>query len=580
MRRISFGIGSWSLATRQFLLLFLATFLMLGFLAYDNYQKAATLFREQMLDDSWKLIARTNDYIDSYLDNGQNILLLLSDRTDLLTAGDKEAEDYLRSVAGYNSTIVKSLYMIRSDGKVYSNAQLTYDIVGNPALPELYEQSQQNYGASAVSQPYPSPLSGRTVAISRPMTEQGRGVVGVAVVELDLEKLRSKLAELTSGGYQAFLLQSDKGNVVTFDPDSDMLPHKPRTYMPELPDDFAAAMFALPAGTSDSQGADGRLTVVKSGMNRLGWSLIVFIKDRYFHASIIRLYDNYKSAAVIWTAVLLIVTFAMSKYLTRPIRILAAKMDRVRDMEVLPRITVDRRDEIGRLARSYQSMMERIRILLNETKQMEQRKKELELKVLQSQIAPHFLYNTLACIGSLARQHKTDEVKETIRSLVGLLSLSFDRTNEFVTVAEELEGLRMYLQIQNIRYGSKFQCVTNVPAEAAQTPILKLTLQPIVENAIFHGIMPRRGNGTIFIRATIRRGVLRFYVRDDGVGMDAEAARRLLGDPLNPAPKERFTGIGLSNVHDRLRLHYGEPYGLRIKSVKEIGTIVCIQLPF
>ncbi|WJH34912.1 sensor histidine kinase [Paenibacillus sp. CC-CFT747] len=226
-------------------------------------------------------------------------------------------------------------------------------------------------------------------------------------------------------------------------------------------------------------------------------------------------------------------------------------------------------------------MMERVRNLLLETKQMEERKKELELKMLQSQIAPHFLYNTLACIGSLARQHRTEEVKETIRSLVGVLSFSFDKSSEFVTVEEELAGLHQYMQIQKTRYGEKFEFVSEVDPDVLSSPILKLTLQPIVENAIFHGIVPntQTPNGRITLRASVRRGRLRFLIRDNGVGIEPERLARVLTERTGRASKERFTGIGMANVHDRLRLHYGAPYGLRIGSVKGCGTVVSITIP-
>ena len=130
-------------------------------------------------------------------------------------------------------------------------------------------------------------------------------------------------------------------------------------------------------------------------------------------------------------------------------------MDRLNDVQVLAKLTVTRRDEIGRLMQSYNAMLDRIQSQLQKTKSAEKQKKEYELKMLRSQIAPHFLYNTLACISSLAKQQRIDEVRETIRSLVKLLSFSFDKESEYVSVEEELEGLRMYMHIQQVRYGDK-----------------------------------------------------------------------------------------------------------------------------
>ncbi|MBB6732947.1 sensor histidine kinase [Cohnella zeiphila] len=581
MRRLYDWYRNWSLATRQFLFLFVATSVFFGFLAWNNYHRAADLFKRQMVADSNLLIARTNQFLDSYLDNSKNLLLLLSADKKLIASGsEQDISDSLRSLAATNSQFVKTLYLIRPDGRVFSNSQVNYEIMGNPELPDLYRRSQQNFGALVVSQPYDSPLSGRTVALSRPILEGSR-VLGVAVLELDLDKLNQQISELTSNAYETYVISSDQDRIVAFDRDNSILPQRPRSYHDELPDDFVARLIGLPHTTSELDSSAGRLVVIKSGQNRLGWTLNVLIKEHYFYQNVSRLFDNYKTAALIWLVILFAMAFTMSRYFTRPIRLLSAKMDRVRAIEVIPAIQVTRQDEIGRLAMSYNAMMERIRALLQETKQMEARKKELELKVLQSQIAPHFLYNTLACIGSLARQHRVTEVRETIRSLVGVLSFSFDKTSAFLPVRDELEGLSMYMQIQNIRYGDKFKLVQDIDPSVLDGSILKLTLQPILENAIFHGIVPDSGSGGVIrIRASVRRERLRFFVRDDGVGMPQEKRRTVLTEPSSGASRERFSGIGMSNVHDRLRLYYGKPFGLRVGSAPGAGTVVCITVPF
>ncbi|MBM7567749.1 sensor histidine kinase [Paenibacillus sacheonensis] len=581
MNRLYRWYRRWSLATRQFLFLFIVTFAFFILLAWNNYHKAADLFKDQMVSDSEILIARTNQFLDTYLDNSRNVLLLLSTDTKLLREGDgRKLSDSLRYIAENNSTFVKTLYIIRKDGKVFSSSQVNYEIIGNPHLSAIYDKSQQTYGAAVVSQPYVSPLSGQTVAISRPVNDDNGAMIGVAVVELDIDKLNQKITELTSGTYQTFVIMSDKDKVVTFDRDSVMLPQRPASYHEDLPESFVGQLADLPITASELGGQTGKLVVVKSGENRLGWTLLVLIKDRYFYQNVIRLFDNYKTAAAIWFVVLLFMAFAMSRYMTKSVRTLAAKMDRVHDMGVIPSLVVKREDEIGRLAQSFNAMMERIRNLLMETKQMEERKKLLELKVLQSQIAPHFLYNTLACIGSLAKQHRTEEVKETIRSLVGVLSLSFDKTSEYITVEEELEGLNMYMQIQKIRYGDKFTYVQEVDAEALSCDILKLTLQPILENAVFHGVVPSRGgDGFIRVRGSVRKGKLRFFIRDNGVGMERSKLLKALQERSPERSDGQFTGIGMANVHHRLRLRYGDAYGLRIGSLPNAGTVVCITIP-
>lgn len=571
-------IRKWSMATKQFWFLFIAMFVLFFFLAYNNYNRAAALFKSQIIADTMTQMARTNQYLDSYLDTGQNILLLISTQTGLLKSSqERDISEFLRSIADANSTIVKTLYIVRSDGKVFSSSQVFYDVLGNEELPKLYEQAKMNYTAM-VSQPYISLQSGPTVAIARPMLNNWNERVGVAVVEFDLEKLYRNMAEISLQN-QTFVLLSDKNNVVLYGKDSELLPAD-SGYPVGLPEPFAAHLGALPVGTSGYEGPAGPLVTLKSGQNRLGWSLILIIKESFFYQNIVVLYQDYKTVGTAMLILLLIMAYVMSRFSTRPIRMLALRMDRVHDMLVVPNLTVRRQDEIGRLASSFNAMMERIRMLMVETKEVEARKKELELKVLQSQISPHFLYNTLACIGSLARQQRIGEVSATIGALVEVLTFSFDKTSEFVRVEDELNGLRQYVYIQKTRYGDRFRYIEHVTEEAKSLSILKLTLQPLVENAIFHGILPERREGCITIRGDVRRGVLRLVVRDNGTGMDAAALAKVLEDGRRmEGAKDHFTGIGLPNVHERIRLRFGKPYGLRIRSRPGTGTVIVITLP-
>ncbi|UUZ94825.1 sensor histidine kinase [Paenibacillus sp. P25] len=245
----------------------------------------------------------------------------------------------------------------------------------------------------------------------------------------------------------------------------------------------------------------------------------------------------------------------------------------------MPYIAVTREDEIGRLARSYNAMMERIQLLVQEIKEAESRKQQFELKMLQSQIAPHFLYNTLACIGSLAKQHKTDAVRDTIKSLVGLLSFSFDKKSEYVTLAEELEGLAMYVHIQQMRYGDKFKLQMEAAPETLGCKMLKLTLQPLVENAIFHGLAPLKRPGLIRVRTRLVRMKVVITVRDNGTGMNSEQLENVFSERRKAPSRHRFTGLGVMNVQERIRLHYGQEYGLKIASRPETGTLIRIESP-
>ncbi|MBD2867372.1 cache domain-containing sensor histidine kinase [Paenibacillus arenilitoris] len=571
--------GRLGLATKQFIYLFIVTLLLVMVLAWRNLNEAESLLRNQVVRDAELLVGRTNQYIDASLDNVENMLLLLSTRADLLEPGNEEqAFDTLRKFANYNNSLAKSLYIIRADGQVLANTQVYYEIIGNPKLPELYELALQNYGAINVSEPYYSPMSGHTLAYVLPVTDEKKQVKGVVAAELNLDSLTERIAPMI---YQSYILFSKDGNIINrLDSRDKLLPIRQGEFPPVLQDGFRERLSDLKVGVSSIRGvSDKPLVAVKTTTNRLGWSLAAFIEEEYFYKDLQQLNYNYRTASVVWVIILLFSAFLLSRSFTNPIRRFVEKMDRLNDVQVVAKLPVTRKDEIGKLTQSYNAMLERIQSLLQKTKSAEEQKKEYELKMLRSQIAPHFLYNTLACISSLARQQRTDEVRETIRSLVKLLAFSFDKQSEYVSIEEELEGLRMYMHIQQVRYGEQYRYRLDLDPGLHAYRILKLTLQPLVENALFHGIAPRNG-GQITIKGRLERGIIRLYVRDDGVGMSCGEARRLLDEEREQErSKYRFTGIGLRNVHERIRIHYGEPYGLRIGSARGAGTVIRVAIP-
>ncbi|MDD9269744.1 histidine kinase [Paenibacillus sp. GCM10023248] len=574
------------MVAKHFLFLSIGTLVLLGGLGWINLREAEDLFRKQVVSDAQIIIDRTNLYMNAYLDNVQNILMLISTRDDLLNEGmEKEAADVLRSYANMNRTLYKSIYLVRADGGVISNSQTTFEIVGNPQIPLLLAKAKQTYGMF-ITEPYQSPMSGKTVAFVLPIPSGStKSLKGIAVVEIDLVQLTNLLAQFMNTKNQTFAIITNKRNVVhSFDsglPLSSyrLLPYNTSVFPPELDTGFVEQIAELPLGASEIEGPQGDLVAVKSGLNNLGWHFIAFYENSFFYQNIRSLYRNFSTAGVFWIFIVLASTYMISRYITLPVRTLVAKMDRVRDMEVLHSIHATGNDEIGRLARSYNAMMERIHLLMHETKEAERRKKQFELKMLQSQIAPHFLYNTLACISSLAKQHKIVEVRETIKALVGLLSFSFDKSTEFVTLEDELEGLRMYAYIQKVRYGDKFTMEIDAAPETLSQTMLKLTLQPLVENAIFHGLVPLKRTGTIRIRTKCVKDKLVITIRDNGLGMNREQLDSLFTERHKAPSKHRFTGIGIMNVHERIGLHFGAGYGLSIFSLPEVGTMIRIELP-
>ncbi len=202
------------------------------------------------------------------------------------------------------------------------------------------------------------------------------------------------------------------------------------------------------------------------------------------------------------------------------------------------------------------------------------------MKALQSQITPHFLYNTFDMIIWLAEACKTNEVIDVTRAFSSFFRVSLSRGREWITVSEEMEHVRSYLIIQKIRYRDILDYAIDVDEDVLERKMLKLLLQPLVENALYHGIKNKRGKGRIEIKGSRSGSAMRFTVTDNGCGMEPERLAHVLEqiDP-NYASEELSDVYGLYSVTRRLRLYYGEEASISIESEWQKGTVVSLFLP-
>jgi two-component system, sensor histidine kinase YesM len=225
-------------------------------------------------------------------------------------------------------------------------------------------------------------------------------------------------------------------------------------------------------------------------------------------------------------------------------------------------------------------MIEEIQKLIDMVYREQQGKRETELKMLQEQIKPHFLYNTLDTIQWMAKEHGAGDIVEVVGALTSLFRIGLSRGKEMVSVSDELEHVRSYLVIMKARYEDKFDFTLSVDDATLHCMVLKLTLQPLVENAIYHGIKERRGHGTIRVSAAARDDMLVLGVRDDGVGMTPEKLADVRAHLTAPhTPDEGGSGYGVHNVHERIQLSFGTRYGLRFESTPGGGTTVEVLHP-
>lgn len=276
-------------------------------------------------------------------------------------------------------------------------------------------------------------------------------------------------------------------------------------------------------------------------------------------------------------AVALFFSRFVAKSITLPIQRLCDSMERVQEGDFsVSDIVVDSENEIGSLTKSFNVMTQRIHELMAQNIREQEAKRKSELKALQSQINPHFLYNTLDSIIWMAEGKKNEEVVLMTASLARLLRQSISNEDELVSIGQEIEYARGYLTIQKMRYKDKLEFRIEVEPSILNIRLIKLVLQPVIENAIYHGLKYKESRGLLLVKGFMKNGNAVLQVIDDGVGMDQETL-----DHIYERHKVDYhsNGVGIYNVQKRLQLYYGNEYGIVYESKPGEGTTATITIP-
>jgi len=272
------------------------------------------------------------------------------------------------------------------------------------------------------------------------------------------------------------------------------------------------------------------------------------------------------------------VSFWVSAGIARPIVKLRRLMEEAETGNLDVRFPDAPNDEVGRLGQSFNTMIGEIQKLLDQVYEEQQKKREAEFRILQAQIKPHFLYNTLDTIHWMAQEKGATDIVGIVDALTRLFRISLSKGRDVIRLEEELEHVTSYLVIQKIRYLGKFDYVIDADPTLMSMPVVKLTLQPLVENALYHGIKEKVGHGTLTVSARKEGNVLVLTVTDDGAGMDS-AALHALERNLGRGEDASQKGFGVFSVHHRIRLVFGEKWGLSYVSTPGQGTTVTVRQP-
>lgn len=308
------------------------------------------------------------------------------------------------------------------------------------------------------------------------------------------------------------------------------------------------------------------------------WFIVTVIPEELLIAEGNDIIFRFIIIAVVCVLLALALAIYLSKSITNRISIVVHQMSTVKNGPPTPMPPADSTDEVGELIDTYNYMAEEMQELIAQEQRTAENLRIAEFNALQAQINPHFLYNTMDMINWMAKEGKNEEVSEVVQSLSKFYKLTLSRKNTINSIADELEHVEIYVNLMNRRHGNGIDLVVDMPDELTNFSIPKLTLQPIVENAILHGILEKEDkSGTIIITGWEENDDIVLLVSDDGVGIPEDKINDIISHrPIGPT---KGSNVAISNIHHRLALLFGKGYGLKYESTLGEGTEVTIRIP-
>ncbi len=534
---------------------------------------------------SGQLITQVNSDIDSYMDYLHNISVLITSDSavqeylfnEKLTA--QERREVFERITTQFGTIMETRDDIVNIGIIGENERYIinngyYMVNENIELQELewVRKTYEKHGITVISSSHvQNVVNGKyewVITLGKALqNKSSRELEGVFFVDLNYSSIRELCTGISLGNRGYIYILDDNGNLI-YHPQQQLL-------YSGLKSERIQEVLECEDGSFVTE--DGKLYSI-SKSRETGWSVVgvSYVDDLLKNSEQTARIYIISAVAILFAALAL--AYVMSYGITKPIKTLGESMKEVEkgDFEHAV-LEVSGHNEIARLSTTFNMMIREIKRLMEQNVEEQRQKRKSELRALQAQINPHFLYNTLDSIIWMAEWGKTKEVVLMTSSLAKLLRQSISNQNELVRVEEEVEYTRSYLTIQKMRYKDKLEYEVDVSPEVLDQKIPKLVLQPLVENAIYHGIKYKEGKGKLLIKGEFGSKDLVLRVIDDGIGMTEEQLSKIFEKRETDTRKN---GVGVLNVHERIQLYYGKEYGLKFYSQPEQGTVVEVCIPW
>ncbi len=560
----------------SFTLISVIGMLALGIILYSTYTQNS---EKQTIQDNSQLMRQVELNLTNYLRN----MMRISDSLYYSVIKDKDfstetVDKELTLLYEANRDNLVSIACFGNDGKLIAATPVS-------TVKEDVDVSLQSWFIKAQMKPENHHFSSSHVqnifvdsndryywvlSLSRgvELTYEGRTTRGILLVDMNFNSIEQLFTKVNSDGLFYMYLINQEGDII-YHPQQNLI-------YSSLYEENNKAAAGYEDGTHEEifEGEERIINIKTVGYT--GWKIVSVIPRENIHRNFSQINTVWITVLAVGILILIFLNQYLSTRITQPIRRLE---DSVRQMKLdyPEKIYVGGSQEIRHLGETIRSMVEQLRQLMDDIVHQQEEKRKNELDALQSQINPHFLYNTLDSIIWMIESERYEEAISMVTSLANLFRISISQGRAIITIEEEFQHAKNYISIQKVRYKNKFSVCFSLDEEIKNLSTIKLIIQPILENAIYYGMEAMDGDGEIMVQGYAHGEEIYIDITDNGMGMPVEQVENLLRE--DGAPRKRGSGIGLKNVDQRIKLYYGEEYGLRIKSIPDIGTQVRICLP-
>lgn len=556
--------------------------LSMGVLGLSLYNQFAVRMKGATVQNSEQLLEQTAINLETYLRSMRRI-------SDAMKYGvikgrdlsQENLDESMNLIYEANKDNLISIACYTRDGKLVSAAPVTtqkddLDVTEQRWFTDALEKLENIHFSTPHVQNLFDNYSFRyywVVSLSQAveLTDHANSEIGVLLVDMNYSSIERLLQKANTKAYDTYCYLMDSNGEIIYHPKQKLI------YNNLYEENNITAISYDDGSVEEEFHGEKRIVTVKT-VSYTGWKLVRVVPMSVFEMGI----SDMRLVVILFVALAMLMIIVINQLVSARIAMPLKKLnDSVKDLEsgnMNPDIYVGGSLEVEHLGMTLRSTVEQLRQLMDDIVKEQEKKRKSELDALQSQINPHFLYNTLDSIVWMIEGERYQDAVFMITQLASLFRISLSRGKTIISIADEIKHAKNYMNIQKVRYKNSFSVEFDIDEEIMQCCTVKLVIQPLLENAIYYGVEGMDGDGEIKVKGYRKDQDIYIEVSDNGFGMPQDVVGALLTE--NERVPKKGSGVGLINVYNRIRLRFGNAYRLEIESIPDEGTIVRIHLPY